>query len=338
MDMSGFARTGGPQIVDRFGRALSGIQSGFRNVAYLTAAAGNNTITLGAIPVRGSLSITKNGSPATYTKNSPLSYKFTSALAAGDVVVVEYMATTNVQATTTLSTILGGGASILAKLSAWWDLSEASGNRADATGNGYTMVPDSGAVSTGNGPRGPGDTCVSLSGSGGLVATSASGDDLDVPSPIDDFCWFGWFNQASSAVKFLLARWDAITASTLSYYTQVGSGYTAYAGVGGGGYNNTTSTISFASAAWHFAVAWFDSSDNHVRLRIDDASETVSTFTYTPSQRAMNLCLGRSNYSTTFQAFNGLLSRWGYIKGDKLTPAEITWLYNSGSGRNFSEL
>lgn len=327
LDAGGFPLTGAPLWVPKpvypVTRTITG-DGAAKKIQLPTAAIGPVTILVTHAGVVSQV--------LDYTRVSDTIMQLAAASDASDTYTVSWWS--DVRTPGQLRLIAGGGASILAKLSAWWDLSESSGNRADSVA-AFTMVPDAGAVATADGPRGSGDTCVSLSGSGGLVATSLSGDALDTAA---SFCVFGWMRAGTNHNGFAASRWDAMSSASLSYAITTTSTYALGANCGGSGYNSAPS-LTCAIGTWYFVCAWRDSSDGHMRLEVNaDGSPTVSTQTYIPTAQNMNLCLGRTNYSTTFQAFRGRLSRWGYIKGNTLSLTEREWLYNGGIGRDFSEL
>jgi len=83
-------------------------------------------------------------------------------------------------------------------------------------------------------------------------------------------------------------------------------------------------------------VAWYDSSDQKMRMRINDATTYVSSMTASLVQTTVNFAIGCR--SDGFAGFTGLIDEVGFWK-HKPTAAEITALYNSGAGlplSNFS--
>lgn len=85
---------------------------------------------------------------------------------------------------------------------------------------------------------------------------------------------------------------------------------------------------------WAHIVCWYDSSDQKVRLRIDDSITYVSpTSAALPTPTSFVLALlGNTGGGETV---NGLVDEWGFWKR-LLTAAEITALYNGGAGLPYS--
>jgi hypothetical protein len=85
---------------------------------------------------------------------------------------------------------------------------------------------------------------------------------------------------------------------------------------------------------WYHVVGWYDSSDGKLRLRINDATTYVSATGVPPSslaQTSVAFFIG----GIGSLAVNGVMDEVGFWKR-VLTVAEITALYNSGSGLPFS--
>ena len=88
-----------------------------------------------------------------------------------------------------------------------------------------------------------------------------------------------------------------------------------------------------ATYSWNHIVAWFDSSDSKVRIRINDSATYVSTATGALIQSATAFTLGARSHAVAAY-FTGL-DEVGFWKR-KLSPAEMTALYNGGAGLPFS--
>ncbi len=105
--------------------------------------------------------------------------------------------------------------------------------------------------------------------------------------------------------------------------------------------DNTTVTIkadtlgSPAISTWYFVVAWHDSVANTINIQVnngatDAASHSAGVFSSTGPFR-----IGANQNVTNF--WDGRIALVGFWKR-VLTSAEITFLYNAGSGRSYAEL
>ena len=229
----------------------------------------------------------------------------------------------------------GGGplaASILAKLTSWWEMDENSGSRLDSKGINNLTV--NGTVSTATGVRGAGDVAAAFAGFGAL--TIASNTSIQVPSGGGDHCIFGWVYLTSNiGAEFFVAKTNASGSSSVEYaFSMQGEIY--YAQNGGSSYYNASQSAPTAGT-WNFVVMWRDASDGKVRMQINDGAVNVSASSSNPSPNTYDLAFGR-NGSSPSEYLTGRLQRWGWIKGATLTADERAWLYNSGAGRTYAEL
>jgi hypothetical protein len=223
--------------------------------------------------------------------------------------------------------------SILAKLSAWWEMDEASGTRLDAVGTADLI--EVGTVTTAQGVRGVGDVAVAFAGAGGLRADDQAA--ISVPSGGGDHCLFGWaYISANSGTQYLAAKWNSSNAAAMEYAVALVSGANVNGYNGGSGYV-FAGVSAPAAAAWHFYVLWRDSADGKVRLQIDSGTPAASAGTTNPSDTGNHLGFGQAGSSTTSR-MTGRLQRWGFIKGAILTADERAYLYNSGAGRTYAEI
>jgi hypothetical protein len=83
---------------------------------------------------------------------------------------------------------------------------------------------------------------------------------------------------------------------------------------------------------WYHVVAWFDSSDGKMRLRINDAATYVSSVSVTLiAPGTGSLGIGANPGGTANNPFTGVIDEIGFWKR-VLTAVEITALYNGGAG------
>lgn len=220
--------------------------------------------------------------------------------------------------------------SILSKLTSWWEMTEASGVRADSHSSNDAAAL--GSVSTGLGVRG--DTAANFQDGGILeVANSA---DIEPPPGGGAHCLFGWFYTTSnSGSRAFASRWNAVNSLGLSYYARV-EGENVQFQNGGSSYQ-TASAPAPAVNQWHFMCGWRDPESGAVRVQVNAGAVYSSTGVSNPTPQTHPMRFGVSSSGGTHR-LPGRLQRWGWIKGDILTPAERAWLYNGGVGRTYAEI
>jgi hypothetical protein len=232
------------------------------------------------------------------------------------------------------STYDPAAASLVGKLTAWWEMTEGSGaTRNDSIGTTHLLDPTAG-VGTSTGPRG--DTAASFPGTAGL---ESSGDaaNVSVAAGGGDHCLFGWayFNATTGTNQFFAAKWNASTSAGMEYACQLNGSSTIVAQNGGSAYRNAT-TAAPSAAAWHFYVMWRDSADGLVRLQIDNGSISVASASSNPSDTTNKISFGQTIANTL--RLTGRLQRWGFTNTAILTADEKTYLYNSGNQRTWAEI
>lgn len=223
-----------------------------------------------------------------------------------------------------------GAAAILAKLTSWWEMDEASGNRADSIGSNH-LAPN-GTVSTAAGSRGS-DVAASFAGAGSLGKSSTSS--LQVPTAPATHCVFGWaYFNTNTGNQTIVSKWDVSSSAGLEYHIDNIAG--SMRGINGASSYYTASASAPSAAAWHFYVLWRDPADGLVRLQIDDGTIYVSSSATNPAQTTSSLFFGSAGHTVNF--LRGRVQRWGWIKGAILDPTERTYLYNSGTGKTLAEI
>jgi hypothetical protein len=94
----------------------------------------------------------------------------------------------------------------------------------------------------------------------------------------------------------------------------------------------TTDTLTLSS--WSFIVITYTSSSGVLSVSIDDGTPVTDTAAGAPGTTAAVQYVGGAS---TADYFDGLMDQWCKFFR-VLSAAEITWLYNSGSGRSFEEM
>lgn len=239
--------------------------------------------------------------------------------------------------------------SIYNKMSAYWDLAEATGNRIESIhgGSGLDLVPTS--VTTATGPRGGTDICANFNGTSSVLAvqpTSAMWGPLDPQvanlSPPPSYSLFGWvYLNSAPAYAFLAGRWNAAGYASLSYNFDVRSGVVTGVTSKSGGYAVSTMPASTGIGAWHFVKVDYDAAAGKFGVSVDGSSPiwvTGGPGAYGLSQY-FSLGAATNPGGGGYGSFAACrMSRFGFARGGYLDATETTWMINSGAGRNWSEI
>jgi len=223
------------------------------------------------------------------------------------------------------------GFDLVTPLTAWWELDETTGTRVDAhSTNDLTMTGTVGYVTGVDGNA--------ASFSGGNAYLSAT---FDLGFSSGKFSCNLWFKTTTNqSSKGLFVNRPGTTYQWIMY---LGTDATHV-------YCRTTSGVKIALGSgnteyydgnWHMMTGVWDNTlstqslklywDGVMYSSIDTANEAA---TYTGSQ-ANNMGRWNTNSSTNCAADIDMCGIWG---GYALSSAEIDYLWNNGSGRNYSNL
>ncbi len=204
----------------------------------------------------------------------------------------------------------------------WWSMDEASGTRSDSAGGGFNLIEGGGLVGYDSGKV----------GSAALLATSdVLLHDAAIPNHAADWSWCGWCKPSNTSAKLLtLARTDDFG---WLYFRLNGTGWSFRKDAALGGQEELFSNF-VPSAQWYFWTLTYSHADKTLRLYVNAALVETKVFD---------------------DAIEGTSGSWGYasVGGDPygefladeyarfpmvLGASEISWLYNSGAGRAFTEI
>lgn len=218
-------------------------------------------------------------------------------------------------------------------LVSWWSLNETSGSRADS--HGANTLTDNNTVLYAAGKQGNAadferDATESLS-----VTDNAS------LSLVGSLTIAGWiYIESFPTLRCGIAvKHPAVTTTTgYGMYLEVVSGSTyLHFHVGGSStYQNLRHSTALSTGTWYFVCGqWSDSADT-VYLRVNDgATESAAGGVATLGDNAVALSLGGP--LSGGQSFDGLMDEM-CLYSSVLTADNLEWLYNSASGRAYSEL
>lgn len=216
-------------------------------------------------------------------------------------------------------------------LVAYWRLDEASGTRADATGNGYSLAANGSPVSrTGK----LGDACDFVPGSSQYLSTT----DAAVYGAITDSAGWtiaGWIYSDDNATREVLGTFSTATARGVITYFH--AAYLVARDLAVQWYDNAGSAViaasgaSMTSGAWNFIAIKYDTADDKLYVRTNGTTGTgVSCAGKTFTLNASAFYLGKARVSGGTYADGGLddIGLWSRA----LSSAELDSLYNSGAG------
>jgi hypothetical protein len=219
----------------------------------------------------------------------------------------------------------GGGSTLLTGLEAWWELDEASGDRADSTAAGITLT-EGGTVGTTTGKT---STLASVTTGG----TSAKLENTTFFEPDDDdFTISGWMNLSSAtANNFILGNHDF---SNGYYFGTLNAGNdTVEFEVRG-----TRVDSAITTGSWIHFVLYHDSVNDQIGMILDDGTPITVAHT-TGANTGASAFNGIQLHNLYTGAFSGGVALNAVaVHSRVLTAAEITESYNSGDGLRHADL
>lgn len=219
------------------------------------------------------------------------------------------------------------GNGLLDSLVFYFSLEETSGTLVDAAGSndatayGNPTYAQTGAV--GN--------CLSFDGDGDYLAMTEVAD-LRIYDQDVSFSFWVYLSSAPAAGTYYgVFGGETNSLGVVLFSTTAALRLWAVAMGGPSGGPN------ISTGEWVHIVVTFDNSEttNNVNYYVNGDLTTVSIDLNPASDRA-TLYIGST--TTTTNLFNGLLDETAMWKGRILSSDDVAWLYNSGNGRQFSEL
>ena len=219
-------------------------------------------------------------------------------------------------------------------LVSWWELNEESGTRVDsviATGNDLT---DNNTVLYNTGIQGNAASFINATNES-LSIINAAQSGLNFGDT--DWTMALWAKWASfgAAGRWLFAK-DKVSSDGqyLLYHQGTSSGNTLRLVVFDNtdsaiGAINTTATFT-TTGTWYHIVVYHSATDNEVGIIVDDGTPDTAATTGAAGDATADFQIG--NRSNT--GHDGLIDEFA-VWSRKLTSAEITELYNSGSGMGY---
>lgn len=232
----------------------------------------------------------------------------------------------------TLSRPGGAGTTLNTDLIAYWKLDEVGGAGTDRVDSqGANDLTATGVGITNN--TGKISNAVEFSGASWLSIT----DNPDVSFGDEDFTWAGWVYADTWAngegYNVLTDKWSAGNLEYILYHHVAGNHFRAALCANGSTGQTELQFTSFgapSATTWYF-IAWgHDSVNNQIWGCVNDG--TVDTISHAGGcfNGTQELRFGAS--AGNGAQLDGRMDEWG-LWGKKLSAAEITELYNSGSGK-----
>lgn len=217
----------------------------------------------------------------------------------------------------------------------YWRLDEASGSRADSSGNGNTLT----------------DNNTVLSGTGKVSATAADfestntewlsrADQASFEIGTSSWSCLGWINLESAASgnrMMILSKfgWGGLIRG---YYLAVDNAAQQLYCITTDATNPALlqHSASLSTATWYFVAAGYDASVKKCWISLNGATReqgSAAGTAPTVQDDTFTFRLGHVSGGGASQYFDGLMEQWGFWVGRVLTDAEITYAYNGGNGR-----
>jgi hypothetical protein len=216
--------------------------------------------------------------------------------------------------------------SLSTNLSAHWELGEASGTRADSSGNANTLT-DNNTVTQAVGIVGSAAQFTAASSEYLSIADNASLSMGDIDFTIA--AWARW--DTLSGTMILVSKGNANVGGQAMEYQLYSSGTSLIFSVGNG---STTTTVTWgttlATNTWYAIIAWHDATANTINVVANGGTVASAAWTGGSHNSTYEFCLGRwANYNGGY--FNGRLDQVDVAKR-VWTSAERAAYYNGGGG------
>lgn len=212
-------------------------------------------------------------------------------------------------------------------LISFWSLDEASGNALDA--HGSNDLTDNNTVDSATGIIG---NARSFTKANSEYFSHA--DNADLSTGDIDFTFAGWANVSSyTGFPGILGK-DNGGSGEREYglYTYSGR-FRWYVSDNGTSESTAVEFTGLTTATWYFFVVYHDSVNNIISISVNDGTPVTAAHSTGINDGTADFRIGDVPYNNLYMA--GQIDELGFWKR-VLTSSEITELYNSGSGRDYS--
>lgn len=216
-------------------------------------------------------------------------------------------------------------------LVAWYELGEASGTRVDSHGSA-----DFSDVNSCPNAVGVVGNALSPASTTGKYVRRLSDTALDLSGTSFTICgWFYW--QTSSVAQYIVSR--GITTSNRRSYAvlTLSSNVLRFSVSAGSTWSYVDHGTTLSTSSWYFFYAIHDDGANILKVGLGSVGTEATTF-FSGTLYAGSNDNGIGAWGNNGTAvFDGRIDQLAFFN-DILTPTELSWMENSGSGRAYSDL
>lgn len=222
--------------------------------------------------------------------------------------------------------------SLLGNLVSYWNMSELTSTRADSVGVN-TLTPNNTPL------YGGGPTSLAANFIRASTQFLSATNDASITPGDSNFSIAGWVYLDLGGFYFV-SKFGTTTVEYALEANVVGNPFVFLMGNSAGSSQGVTGSNggNYALKTWYFVACTYTSSTNTSRISVNAGTQNSQILGFIPSAASgtSNLCFGtqKSGYGAPM---SGRTAAWGYWN-KVLTTTEITFLYNSGQGRLYSQL
>ena len=227
---------------------------------------------------------------------------------------------------------------ILDDLVSWWELNETSGIRYDAHSSNNLSDQNTVLYSAGK----VGNAAVMRYAQSEYLSMLSNSE---IQAGNIDFTWATWvylYSTGKNLSRILVGK-DNSVAGEREYYVKYQTGTdrfqtAVFKPTDSAAFVNADNLGSPAVETWYYIIAWHDAAGDTLNIQVNNGTvDSVGTGGSLQAGSDAVFMLGRREYGTATESMEGAMDETGYWKR-LLTSTERTWLYNSGSGRAYSDL
>ena len=213
-----------------------------------------------------------------------------------------------------------------------WELDEANGNALDS--HGSNPLTDTNTVGT-NG-----------SGWRDFEADNSEyfshGDNADLSTGHIDFSVETWVQMESKTIdRCIVQKWDGTGTEWIIWYDQFGNfgtadrfGFLIHNGLSViAAQANNLGSPSLSTP--YQIIARVNATTKTISITVNDGTPNTNTYSANVDDTGAGFYIGSNGGTANY--WDGLIQRTRFWKKE-LTDAEVTWLYNSGSGRSYADI
>lgn len=223
---------------------------------------------------------------------------------------------------------------------AFWELEEASGTRADATGRGNSLTATNSPANV------SGKVGNAVQMNGGTFTALSRADNADLSGGDTDFTVGGWMYLDSLTNMVLASKYNTSgnQREYLLFYNQsdhATNNRFSWIVSSNGSAITTLDANNFGAASastWYFVVAWHDSVNNQIGISVNNGTPNTSAYSSGVFDGTASFEIGRLLFGTT--SIYGATARIDqvFFVRKVLTSTEITQMYNGGSGLSWAAM